>query len=157
MMEQLRQWLLGLMAVAFVLTLLYALLPAGAVRRVARSSGALVLLLALLGPLRGWDTSGLSPDLSALSRELDEQIAQYEQQNQTQLALGIQQRCAAYISEKAAQLNIRCQPQVETELREGIPCPSRVTLDVPKHQPLSELIEQDLGIPPESQFWLPDE
>ena len=48
MMDGIRQWLLGILAAAMGLSLLYALLPKGAVRAAAKATGGLILLLALM-------------------------------------------------------------------------------------------------------------
>lgn len=45
MMDGIRQWLLGILAAAMGLSLLYALLPKGAVRAAAKATGGLILLL----------------------------------------------------------------------------------------------------------------
>ena len=60
MMDGIRQWLLGVLAAAMALSLLYALLPKGAVRGAARATGGLILLLVVLGPLAGLDLSDLA-------------------------------------------------------------------------------------------------
>ena len=44
MMDGIRQWLLGILAAAMGLSLLYALLPKGAVRAAAKAAGGLILL-----------------------------------------------------------------------------------------------------------------
>ena len=54
MMDGIRQWLLGVLAAAMALSLLYALLPKGAVRGAARATGGLILLLVVLVLWRGW-------------------------------------------------------------------------------------------------------
>lgn len=157
MMEQLKEWLLGLVTAALALTILYALLPRGAVRGIAKTSGALVLLLVLLGPVTGWEMGELGGRLSEVSEQLEEQISRYDAQSQEELARGIEQRCAAYISEQAAALGLSCQAEVSTQLRDGIPWPHEVSLDIAWNQDLSDCIAGELGIPPERQHWLADE
>ena len=134
MMDGIRQWLLGVLAAAMALSLLYALLPKGAVRGAARATGGLILLL--------------------VSRDMERQAEAYRQEGQAQLELGIQQRTAAYISEKAAQLGLSCRPRVETAWRDGVPYPSGVTLDIAENQALAEVLTDELGIPPSQQHWL---
>ena len=73
---------------------------------------------------------------------------------QAQLELGIRQRTAAYISEKAAQLGLSCHPRVEVTWRGGVPYPGSVTLDMAENRALSAILEEDLGIPPSEQHWL---
>lgn len=111
MMDGIRQWLLGVLAAAMALSLLYALLPKGAVRGAARATGGLILLLVVLGPLAGLDLSDLALRYEDLSRDMERQAEAYRQEGQVQLELGIQQRTAAYISEKAAQLGLSCRPR----------------------------------------------
>lgn len=154
MMDGIRQWLLGVLAAAMALSLLYALLPKGAVRGAARATGGLILLLVVLGPLAGLELSDLALRYEDLSRDMERQAEAYRQEGQAQLELGIQQRTAAYISEKAAQLGLSCRPRVETAWRDGVPYPSGVTLDIAENQALAEVLTDELGIPPSQQHWL---
>ena len=154
MMDGIRQWLLGVLAAAMALSLLYALLPKGAVRGAARATGGLILLLVVLGPLAGLDLSDLALRYEDLSRDMERQAEAYRQEGQAQLELGIQQRTAAYLSEKAAQLGLSCRPRVETAWRDGVPYPSGVTLDIAENQALAEVLTDELGIPPSQQHWL---
>ena len=112
MMDGIRQWLLGILAAAMGLSLLYALLPKGAVRAAAKATGGLILLLAVLGPAAGLDLSDLTVRYEDLSRDMEQQAETYRREGQAQLELGIRQRTAAYISEKAAQLGLSCHPRV---------------------------------------------
>ena len=79
MMDGIRQWLLGVLAAAMALSLLYALLPKGAVRGAARATGGLILLLVVLGPLAGLDLSDLALRYEDLSRDMEQQAEAYRQ------------------------------------------------------------------------------
>ena len=157
MMDGIRQWLLGVLAAAMALSLLYALLPKGAVRGAARATGGLILLLVVLGPLAGLDLSDLALRYQDLSRDMERQAEAYRQEGQAQLELGIQQRTAAYISEKAASLGIDCRVQVEVRTEDGLPLPYGASLDVERDQVLSDYMAQELGIPVSRQSWQPEE
>ena len=136
--------------------------PEPSVCPAAQGSGAgrgqghrgLILLLVVLGPLAGLDLSDLALRYEGLSRDMERQAEAYRQEGQVQLELGIQQRTAAYISEKAAQLGLSCRPRVETAWRDGVPYPSGVTLDIAENQALAEVLTDELGIPPSQQHWL---
>ena len=154
MMDGIRHWLLGVLAAAMALSLLYALLPKGAVRGAARATGGLILLLVVLGPLAGLELSDLTLRYQDLSRDMERQAEAYRQEGQAQLELGIRQRTAAYISEKAAQLGLSCHPRVKVTWRGGVPYPGSVTLDMAENRALSAILEEDLGIPPSEQHWL---
>lgn len=110
MMDGIRQWLLGVLAAAMALSLLYALLPKGAVRGAARATGGLILLLVVLGPLAGLDLSDLALRYEDLSRDMERQAEAYRREGQAQLELGIQQRTAAYISEKSGAAGTELPP-----------------------------------------------
>ena len=153
MMDGIRQWLLGILAAAMGLSLLYALLPKGAVRAAAKATGGLILLLAVLGPAAGLDLSDLAVRYEDLSRDMEQQAETYRREGQAQLELGIRQRTAAYISDKGAALGVTCHAQVETELRSGVPYPCAVTLDVERDEALAACIAADLGIGEERQTW----
>ena len=157
MMDGIRQWLLGVLAAAMALSLLYALLPKGAVRGAARATGGLILLLVVLGPLAGLELSDLALRYEDLSRDMERQAEAYRQEGQAQLELGIQQRTAAYISEKAASLGIDCRVQVEVRTEDGLPLPYGASLDVERDQVLSDYMAQELGIPASRQSWQPEE
>ena len=92
MMDGIRQWLLGILAAAMGLSLLYALLPKGAVRAAAKATGGLILLLAVLGPAAGLDLSDLAVRYEDLSRDMEQQTETYRREGQAQLELGIRQR-----------------------------------------------------------------
>lgn len=77
MMDGIRQWLLGILAAAMGLSLLYALLPKGAVRAAAKAAGGLILLLAVLGPAAGLDLSDLAVRYEDLSRDMEQQAETY--------------------------------------------------------------------------------
>ena len=87
MMDGVRQWLLGILAAAMGLSLLYALLPKGAVRAAAKATGGLILLLAVLGPAAGLDLSDLAVRYEDLSRDMEQQAETYRREGQAQLSL----------------------------------------------------------------------
>ena len=157
MMDGIRQWLLGILAAAMGLSLLYALLPKGAVRAAAKATGGLILLLAVLGPAARLDLSDLAVRYEDLSRDMEQQAETYRREGQAQLELGIRQRTAAYISEKAASLGIDCRVQVEVRTEDGLPLPYGASLDVERDQVLSDYMAQELGIPASRQSWQPEE
>lgn len=80
MMDGIRQWLLGILAAAMGLSLLYALLPKGAVRAAAKATGGLILLLAVLGPAAGLDLSDLAVRYEDLSRDMEQQAETYRRE-----------------------------------------------------------------------------
>lgn len=153
-MEALRGWLLGIMAVAMVLSILYSLLPKGSIRSISRMTGGLILLLVMLRPIVGGDWNRLISRYSDYQVHISSQIETYQEENEKERERLIQEKTAAYILDKAAQMGITCRVQVGTEIREGVPYPASVTLNTVKDKDLSQIIEQELAIPEERQVWL---
>lgn len=152
-MTFLKEWLLGLIAAAMLVTLTEALLPEGRLRRVLHSCGSVVLLLAIVQPLRGWNSPGLRWQLSDAEAMAEERIAQYEEGNLTAMETIIKEKCSAYISKTAAELGLTCHAQVECRAENGVPLPCEVTLDIPCDTALSRRITAELGINGAHQHW----
>ncbi len=149
----LREWLTGLIATAMVLSLLYALVPKGTMRVMIRFTGGLVLLLAVLRPLLRVNVEELQLHYREYQKEVDQQITLYQEENQEQMAAIIEEELAAYISKKTETMGLACRVQVETELRDGVPMPCRVSLDIPYDVSLSRWIKEETGIAEENQHW----
>ena len=86
-------------------------------------------------------------------RTIQQQTETYTAANQQEMETLIQEETAAYISEKAAQLGVVCHPEVTCQVRDGVPFPVEVTLDIPKNTALSQIIRTDLGIDEMHQRW----
>ena len=148
-----RTWLFGIVAAAMALSILYALVPKGTFLTVAKCTGGLIMLLVVIRPLLALDLGGLHVDYREWERTVQQQTDDYTAANQEEMAAIIQQETAAYISEKAAALGLACHPEVACQLRDGVPFPAEVTMDIPKDAALARLIAEDLGIDEEHQNW----
>ena len=146
MMAALRPWLLGVIAAALILAVLYALVPNGKLRGPLRLTGGMVLLLMLLQPLSGWSFPWSGTGAVSIRQEIDRQIRIYQEEGMKEMASIIAQRTAAYISDEGRQ----------TVQQNDIPIPYRVVMDVPYHRSLSEYIARELGITLERQIWQED-
>ena len=136
MMEALGKWLLSVSATALAVSVLQTLIPEDGIRRV------------------GADLSALTVSLEDWTEQVEQRTAELEQAQTNALAEGIEERTAAYISDKAATLGLTVTARVETETGEdGIPIPSAVEVDGPRSPELETYIAQELGIPPERQVW----
>ena len=154
MMDAFRVWLMGLMAVALILTVLSSVLPEGSVKKIAGVTGGLVLLMVILQGAERLDLGKLQLSYDDYSRQINEQIKAFQEKNCRDMDLLIQERCSAYISEQAQSLGLSCTPQVQTAwMEEDIPVPTGVILDIPYHAELGEIIERNLGIKAEKQVW----
>lgn len=155
-MNDIRTWLVGLFAAAAAVSVLYSLIPRGKLLVIARCSGGLVLLLALLRPALHWDSHIWENSFRRWQDEMETATLQMQGVEENRLASLIADRTAAYIQEKAEAMGLTCHPTVSTALRQGVPFPDRVWLDIPFHGPLSDCIAFDLDIPQERQIWQED-
>lgn len=152
-MAALGSWLLGIIAAAMVLSILYGLLPKGTIRSISRVTGGLILMLVILRPLAGGDWTHLMTRYADYQESIDDRIENYRRQNEKETERIIREKTAAYISDKAVQMGLTCHAQVETRLQQGVPYPAAVSLDIPKNAELSDMIAEELGIPAEKQRW----
>lgn len=145
-----RQWLLGFLSCALLVSLLRPLCPDGALRQIARFTGGLLLLCALLRPLAklelpdaAWSAEGYREAVERLERELSADA-------ETALADGIARKLEAYIEDKADALGLRVRATVT--MRNGVP--ERVTLRGAYSEALSDAIAAELGVAKEKQVWI---
>ena len=152
-MSILRTWLFGVMAAAMALSILYALVPKGALLTIAKCTGGLVMLLVVVRPLLALAPGELHLQYEEWERTIQQQTETYTAANQQEMETLIQEETAAYISEKAAQLGVVCHPEVTCQVRDGVPFPAEATLDIPKNTALLQIIRTDLGIDEMHQRW----
>ena len=155
MIGALRTWLLSIIAAGLVLAILYALVPKGRLRPIVRTTGGVALMLVILQPVLGFDFRDFAVSYQDYAQEIQALTEEYREADAAELASIIEQRTAAYISDKGAALGVTCHAEVETELRSGVPYPCAVTLDVERDEALAACIAADLGISEEKQTWQP--
>lgn len=152
-MEGLRQWLLGIVCCAMIVSLLRALTPEGAIREIARFAGGLVLILGLLRPLGTVDPARLALSFDELSARRAAVEEQYGEESAAVYRAVIAARTGAYIEDKATQLGGSVQAAVETREENGAILPDRVILTGQENDALSDWIARELAIPRERQEW----
>lgn len=148
-----RTWLFGIVAASMALSILYALIPKGAMLTAAKCAGSLILILVMLRPLVSLRVEELTITYDDWQQLTTEQAEELAQDNLAEMSALIESDCSAYISEKAVQLGLTVTAEVRCEVRDGIPFPGSVTLDIPYHAVLSNTIDADLDIARENQHW----
>lgn len=151
-MGAVRGWLLAVIAVSLICALADALMPQGPARRVGKLACALALLCAVLSPLGELDPAAGERWLAEYFASLDGRRLELEETVGGQMKVIIEQRCAAYIVDKAAQQGLTCSARVECRAsEEGVYLPERAevsgALGEEDRARLLRLIAQDLGIP----------
>ena len=153
MIGALRTWLLSIIAAGLVLAILYALVPKGRLRPIVRTTGGVALMLVILRPVLGFDFTDLAASYGDYAQEIQALTETYRAADAAELAAIIEQRTAAYISDKGAALGGNGDPQVWPQPAARGPYPCAVTLDVERDEALAACIAADLGIGEERQTW----
>lgn len=154
MIGALREWLTSVVVVTLLLSVAQTLVPEGSIRRVASFVGGLILLAALLRPLLGADLERLRLDLNGYEQALQEAQEELAASGETELAERIEERTAAYISDKADALGLEVAVRVETSAGpDGVRLPEKAELTGPYSRELADFMARELGIPAERQVW----
>ena len=97
MIEALRSWLTGIVAATVLVSVAESIIPEGSIRKIARFTGGLALLLVILQPLLQIQPEEFSLDFSRWEAEIQSQQADYEAENEKNLRTIIQEKTEAYI------------------------------------------------------------
>lgn len=129
-MEWMRGWLLAITCAAVIAALADALSPPGTPRKITRIAGGLLLLLAVLQPVKELSGAELSGYLEKYRAEYEGYAEAMAQTNEAAMKSIIEERTGAYIWDKATALGIRdCQVTVVCRVAEGgFPVPDTVTV-----------------------------
>ena len=152
-MQFLRQWLLGIVSCALLVSFCEQLTPTGALKKLVRFTGGLLLILSILQPVTHLDLDAAPLDLDAYRETMAQVHIELDRERDSALADGIAARTGAYIEDKAAQLGLTVRAVVETENVGGTPLPAAVTLYGTEDAALAEYIAAQLGIAKEKQVW----
>ena len=155
MMDAAREWLLGVTAAAILAALAEGLMQEGGPKRVGRLVCGLVLLAAVFRPAAEL-TLPAEGGLSGYSAQIEEQADRLRTDTNDWMKLVIEEQCAAYVMDKAAELGITCQVRVTCTQEEAgvfLPWRCRVTGDLAQGDwdGLRRCLEEELGVPPERQ------
>ena len=150
-----KQWLMRVIAAAILCTIAQDLSPRGSVKQVGRLVCAMVLLCAVLSPVKTLDVAAGGQWLTDYRAALaDSRAALAEQGEEIQMAV-IAGKYRAYIEDKGAQLGLDCRARVDCQEEGGIYVPDRVEVTGDLSQGdwdgLRRCLEEELGVPPERQ------
>ena len=154
MIGALREWLTSIVVVTLLLSVAQALVPEGNIRRVASFLGGLILILAMLRPVLGADLERLRLNFDGYEQELRQVREELSASYDAGLAERIEERTAAYISDKADALGLDVTVRVEAAAGpDGVTLPEKAELTGAYSQELADFMARELGIPAERQVW----
>lgn len=156
-MEWIKGWLFSIVCAAMVAAVADALSPKGFPKQLARYAGGLLVLLAVLGPVKGLDSKVIGDGMANLKGRYSGYTEVFAAQNTQVTKAIIAEETAAYISDKAAGLGItQCRVEVRCRLtEEGFPAPETVRVegcgDEKAWQALSRAITADFAVEESAQ------
>ena len=156
-MEWMKNWLFSIVCAAMVATVADALSPKGFPKQLARYAGGLLVLLAVLGPVKRLDSNAIGDAMANLKGRYSGYTEAFAQQNTEVTKAIIAEETAAYISDKAAGLGItQCRVEVRCRItEEGFPAPDTVRVegcgDEKAWETLSRAITADFAIEKSAQ------
>lgn len=156
-MELIRTWILSVTVSAIVIAVAEALMPPGAVKKVGKLTGGLILVLGILQPLVTMDYEDLYDMVTALPAGAIAQEGAQTHQYEAMKGI-IEEELEAYIVDKGEALGADCTAQVTCTPGEGeVPVPTQATvagdLTPAQQEAMSRYLEQELGIPPQGQIF----
>lgn len=156
-MEWVKSWLLSVACAALIAALALTLCPEGLPKKLTRSAGGLLLLLAMLAPVRRLESGDMADILAKYQPWTADAVQTMTEDDLEMRKIIIARQTAAYISDKAAALGIR-EPQVWVSCRlteDGFPAPESVKIQgsgTPEAwQALQEAITADFGLEESAQ------
>jgi hypothetical protein len=159
MIGVIKSWVLGVAAAAFIAGIAISLVPQGKMRRVVSLVCGFMTIAVMLGPLKEFDFGSYSSYLSEFQSRTENIGAELANENERLIKAIIEERSAAYILDKATQLEISdLKVTVVTKAGDGdYPYPWSVELGgeatEQQKRSLGRYMEAELGIPAERQHW----
>ena len=157
-MELLKNWIMGIAAASVLLAAAKTLIPKGSVKQVGEFACGLILLLAVSAPLVKLDLKELSIALTELRMAEAQSSELLRLENNMLIKEIIEEKTAAYISDKAKGLGMECAAEVTYEYsEEGRTYPVSVKVTgrwtEAQRSRLEALIEADLAVSKDKQTY----
>lgn len=128
MMEGVRSWVMGVVAVGMLVSLCQALSPSGKVQKVGRFCGGLLLFLAVVTPLTHLDVTGTLQEFQDYCAQLSvtpEEFTKASGELTQELVISQSETC---IQKQAASLGANVTVTVSCRTKDGLSVPSNVSI-----------------------------
>ena len=154
MIAALRGWLTSVIYTAMVVAVAEHMAPLGGLKKIVSLTGGLILLVILVKPVEDTQLDFLWVQYDGYARSVEQRQKELEKDRLHEMCKLIEQRTAAYISDKAKRLGLDCQVTVRCKAgEEGVPYPDSVTIRGTVSEELGKWIEEELDIPTERQVF----
>lgn len=155
-MEDAKTWMISILMAALVCGLVLGIQKKGKGSKILNLLCGAVLLLSILGPLKGLPYYRFDRWKYEFENEAEDIVREGKDYAQSQLMDIIKKECEAYILDKASSMDAKIE--VEISIRNSSPpIPEEITVKgtVPPYtkQLLKNIIIQDLGITEDCQIW----
>lgn len=149
-MEKMEEWILSAACCGILMALIHSLLPKGTWSRLGQLAGGILMILTVVGPLVTLDMDQVMGQLELLAARQEEESETLNEEAWSITEELINEEYEAYILERAQELGILCQVEIECrETDAGIPIPGQVIvtgdLQDDAKTVLSQLIADEFG------------
>ncbi len=156
-MNALRTYLLSVASASLLTGVVLSLLPKGRLHSIIRLVGALILIVTVVSPVLKLDLEMMTADWEQIRTDasgIQQSALEESEQLFSQL---IKEQCETYISDRADRLGLELDVQIIMGYDDhpypiGAKLQGRIGAE--DKQYMSDMIEQDLGIPTQQQEWV---
>lgn len=159
MMAVIKSWILGIAAASIIAAIFIALSPPGKARKITMFASGFMLMTAMIKPVIGFDFSVFSSAVMQYGTIGQEYAGMITEKNNSLLKTIIEERSSAYISDKAASLEME-NVKVKVNARKGdggYPYPYEVYISarysLSEKRALTDYLESEFGVPAVRQYW----
>lgn len=154
MITAIRTWLTSVATAAVIVAAADSLMPDGTVKKIGKLAGGLLMMVAILQPIKQFDWEIMSDILTEYRIESQVSEKALEIENQSIMKIIIEGETAAYVQNKAGALGIGCSAETICKINESgniYPVSMIIYGELTQEQKvmLTRLIEEDLAIPAE--------
>lgn len=161
-MEFMRNWILSVTVSAMIVAVAESMMPPGTVKKVAKLTGGLVLMLGILQPIVRMDYEELFLAANGFPSISVEEQETPKTGNEEIIKSIIEEELSAYVLDKAKKLGCSCEVEFRCVPGEsGTPIPEAVVvrglLAESQRRAMEALLAEDLGIPKDHQTYINEE
>lgn len=157
MSEAVKEWIIGMVGASAISCIALTLTPKGRVYEVVRLLCGVLVAITMLSPVISFDYTAYAENLSKYREEYTEITTEASADGDRLVRTLIEQECSAYILDKAGELGVQVSG-VTVTAKWGddncwYPYEANISSQQERNDALTGVIEAQLGIPAERQYW----